>query len=93
MLGKKSGLSYEDVRDRYEIFRARCIDDVAGKKKSKMKTSKSNVKKQRKSPVTRNPLYGVRSKCVINIVPRDTRCKSFSIDKRCKIRVARVRNN
>ena len=22
MIGKKSGLSYEDVRDRYEIFRA-----------------------------------------------------------------------
>ena len=25
MLGKKSKLSYEDVRDRYEHFRARCL--------------------------------------------------------------------
>ena len=27
MLGKTSGLSYEAVRDRYELFRARCIID------------------------------------------------------------------
>jgi len=26
-LGKRSGLTYEDVRDRYEHFRARCSDD------------------------------------------------------------------
>ena len=87
MLGKKSGLSYEDVRDRYEIFRARCIDDVAGKKKSKTrKFQKVTSRKTKKESGCTNPLYGVRSKCVINIVPRDTRCKSFSIDKRCKIR-------
>ena len=80
MLGKKSGLSYEDVRERYEMFRARCIDDIAGKKKNKlMKTMK------RESGCT-NPLYGVRSKCVLSIVPRDTKCKSFSIDKRCKLK-------
>ena len=80
MLGKKSGLSYEDVRERYEMFRARCIDDTAGKKKKKiMKTRK------RESGCT-NPLYGVRSKCVLSIVPRDTKCKSFSIDKRCKLK-------
>jgi hypothetical protein len=87
MLGKKSGLSYEDVRDRYEIFRARCIDDVAGKKKSKTrKFQKVTSRKTKKEKGCTNPLYGVRSKCVINIVPRDTRCKSFSIDKRCKLR-------
>ena len=27
MLGKKSGLSYCDVRERYEHFRARCTDE------------------------------------------------------------------
>jgi len=80
MLGKKSGLSYEDVRERYEMFRARCIDDTEGKKKKKiMKTRK------RESGCT-NPLYGVRSKCVLSIVPRDTKCNSFSIDKRCKLK-------
>lgn len=80
MLGKKSGLSYKDVRERYEMFRARCIDDTEGKKKKKiMKTRK------RESGCTK-PLYGVRSKCVLSIVPRDTKCKSFSIDKRCKLK-------
>ena len=33
MLGKKSGLSYDDVRERYENFRARCLND---KKKTKI---------------------------------------------------------
>ena len=37
MLGKKSNLTYNDVRDRYEIFRARCIDDSAGGRKKEMK--------------------------------------------------------
>ena len=27
LLGKKSGLSYCDVRERYEHFRARCTED------------------------------------------------------------------
>ena len=89
MLGKKSGLSYDDVRDRYEIFRARCIDDTKGKKKTKKNKGKSLKPKSKKKQIEKgctNPLYGVRSKCVITIVPRDTRCKSFSIDKRCKLR-------
>ena len=33
MLGKKSNLSYNDVRVRYEMFRARCLDDKKGTKK------------------------------------------------------------
>ena len=30
MLGKKSGLSYSDVRDRYENFRSRCTNEKPG---------------------------------------------------------------
>ena len=37
MLGKKSGLSYNDVRDRYENFRSRCL------KKSKKEIKKSKI--------------------------------------------------
>lgn len=74
MLGKKSGLSYEDVRDRYEHFRARCLKPRKTKKKSKLEKGCTN------------PLYGVKSKCVINIVPRTKRCKSFKIDKTCKFK-------
>ncbi len=53
MLGKKSNLSYNDVRVRYEMFRARCLDDGKGTKKKKRpkpkreKTRKEIKKKER----------------------------------------------
>jgi hypothetical protein len=78
MLGKKSNLSYEDVKLRYEMFRSRCLS------KSK---KKNTLKKKKKSKVLEKgcvePLYGKKSKCVINIVPKDTKCKTFTIDKKC----------
>ena len=74
-LGKKSNLTYEDVRNRYEIFRARCLEDK-GKKKKKSKKEKGCVK----------PLYGKKSKCVIHIVPKTKKCKTFNIDKKCVIK-------
>ena len=73
MLNKKSGLSYEDVRDRYEHFRARCLID--SNEKTDIKVEKGCTE----------PLYGVKSKCVINIVPRDDRLNSFKIDPKCVI--------
>jgi len=82
MLGKTSGLTYEDVRNRYEIFRARCIDDRKGKKKKKK--SKKVVPKIESGCV--KPLYGVRSKCVLSIVPKTKRCKSFNIDPKCALK-------
>ena len=69
MLGKKSNLSYNDVRDRYELFRARCINDKLGSKKNKK--SKKKLKKKPKEKGCVKPLYeGQKSKCVINIVPK-----------------------
>lgn len=73
MLGKNSGLSYEDVRERYEHFRSRCTKD------NKEVPLDLNVKE--KGCVT--PLYGTKSKCVIRIVPNDTKCETFQIDKKC----------
>ena len=55
MLGKKSGLKYCDVRDRYENFRSRCTE----------------------------PLYGEKSKCIIKIVPKKNRSKTFQMDSKC----------
>lgn len=74
-LGKKSGLKYEDVRERYEHFRARCLTNNETKK-PKTKKEKGCTK----------PLYGVKSKCVLNIVPKNSKKKSLNIDKKCKIR-------
>lgn len=86
MLGKKSNLSYEDVKVRYEMFRSRCLFDKKTKK-SKKKPSKSS--KNKNKPVKEKgcvkPLYGKKSKCVINIVPNTKKCKTFNIDKQCII--------
>jgi hypothetical protein len=70
MLGKTSGLCYEDVRDRYEHFRSRCLENP---KKNKETNYKGCTE----------PLYGVKSKCVLNIVPKDNRRNSFKMDPKC----------
>lgn len=74
MLKKKSGLSYCDVRDRYEHFRARCSSE-------KLKLFK--FKKTRKERGCTEPMYGKKAKCIIKIVPQEKKCKTFQMDKRC----------
>jgi hypothetical protein len=67
MLNKKSGLSYEEVRERYEHFRARCLP-VAPPRDEKGCTE---------------PLYGEKSKCVLKIVPHNVKCETMQIDNKC----------
>lgn len=71
MLKKKSGLSYEEIRERYEHFRARCTLKVKPIKKEKGCTES---------------LYGEKSKCVIKIVPQKQKCNTFQMNKSCKKR-------
>ena len=79
MLGKKSGLSYCDVRETYEHFRSRCTESD-GKKLFKFnKTRKGKSKEQGCTA----PLYGKDAKCVIKIVPEEEKEPSFSVDNRC----------
>ena len=73
MLKKKSNLTYDDVRIRYEHFRARC---------SKSKTSKKL--KRRKETGCLDSLYGLKSKCVIKIVPQESKCETFQMNKKCE---------
>ena len=75
MLGKKSGLSYCDVRERYEHFRARCTDE-------KPKIFKFRKTRKKEKGCT-EPLYGKKAKCVIKIVPQDKKCKTMQIDEKC----------
>ena len=63
MLGKDSGLTYCQVRDRYEHFRSRCTVE-----KPKIFKFKDNKEKG-----CTTPLYGNKSKCVISIVPQKKR--------------------
>ena len=79
MLGKKSNLTYCDVRDRYEQFRSRCV--IENPKIFKYKENFNKTKKKEKGCT--EPLYGKKSKCIINIVPQEKKCKTFNIDKKC----------
>lgn len=73
MLGKKSGLMYCQVRERYEHFRSRCTDEKPGLFKFKAKIEKGCTE----------PLYGKKAKCVIKIVPQEEQCETMQIDKKC----------
>jgi hypothetical protein len=83
--------SYCEVRDLYERFRARC-----GASKSKTKNSESvtrrkgrgrgkGKRKNRGSSETgcTEPLKGIKTKCLIRIVPKTKRAKTFSLDRSC----------
>jgi hypothetical protein len=78
MLNKKSNLSYCDVRERYEHFRARCTDEPPKLFKFKRRLTRKNREKG-----CTEPLYGKKSKCVINIVPQEKRGETIQIDKKC----------
>jgi hypothetical protein len=80
MLHKTSGLSYEQVRDRYEQFRSRCT----------LTPDEPEVHSNRKpeSGCT-EPLVGEKQKCVLNIVPKTKKCTIFNIDRKC-IKTRRV---
>jgi hypothetical protein len=74
MLGKKSNLTYCQIRDRYENFRSRCIIE-------KPKIFDFNKKIKEKGCTI--PLYGNKAKCVLSFVPANKKCKTMKIDKKC----------
>jgi hypothetical protein len=71
MLNKKSGLTYCEVRERYEHFRSRCTVNDPGP---------ANPKKEKGCT---EPLYGKKAKCVIKIVPQEAQCPTLEIDQSC----------
>ena len=78
MLKKKSNLTYCDVRERYEHFRSRCTEENP----ILFKYQKLKTRKQKEKGCT-EPLYGKKSKCIINIVPQEKKGASIQIDKKC----------
>ena len=78
LLGKNSGLSYCDVRERYEHFRSRCTQDAP----KVFDFTKLYRGKTREKGCT-EPLYGKKAKCVISIVPQDVKVPTFSVDDQC----------
>jgi hypothetical protein len=71
MLKKKSGLSYCDVRERYEHFRSRCSQNEIPKP--------INIKEKGCT----EPLYGKKSRCILKIVPQENKGESLQIDNKC----------
>lgn len=76
MLCKKSGLTYDDVRERYEHFRARC--------------SVKKVKTVKEKGCTESLYKGEKSKCIIKIVPQSKKCNTFQMNKSCKKKLVKI---
>jgi hypothetical protein len=76
MLGKDCPISYNEVRERFEMFRARCYHKPEEIKKEK--TIEKTIEKG-----CTNPLYGVKSKVTLHIVPLKKAIKTITIDPRC----------
>jgi hypothetical protein len=75
MLHKKSGLSFEDVRERYEHFRARCKKETEDLVKSFNSFNKNNS--FNKENGCTEPINGQKAKCILKIVPDETKCETF----------------
>jgi len=78
MLDKEIVITYNEVRDRYEHFRARCSEK---EKKADIARKQKNAKKELGCNTS---LHGVKSKCVISIVPKKSKRQNFKMDKKCQ---------
>ena len=87
--------TYCEVRDQYERFRARC--GVSKHKTQKMpKSIKANSARARAGKGSAEkgctePLKGLKTKCLIRIVPKTKRAKTFGFDPSCNCRTPRFR--
>lgn len=79
MLGKKSGLTYNDVRERYEHFRSRCsLSEKDQEEIDRLARSENKIEDG-----CTEPIYGEKAKCVLQIVPQTLKCDTFQIDNKC----------
>jgi hypothetical protein len=74
MLGKESNLSYEQVRDFYEHFRANC--SITNKQKTHTGCDK----------LEHNSSSRIKPKVVIYFVPHDKKIKTTKVHKKCKMK-------
>ena len=83
MLKKKSNLTYCDVRERYEHFRARCVDEKPKVFYKLVNYSEIKTRKNKNEKGCTEPLYGKKARCILNIVPQEEKGQSIQIDKKC----------
>ena len=85
MLGKPEHPSYNTVRDQYENFRSRCLQNPD-------ECLHSVVPPVKEKGCT-EPLYGKKSKCLIRIVPKESPHRTFAMDSACRVRKQKTRQN
>lgn len=87
MLGKPCTLTYKEVKDRYENFRARC---TLKKSPEELVKCARDIKKLKLEKGCTESLYGLKSKCVIVTLPVNDKhkCDSFMMDDRCRLKRA-----
>jgi len=97
MLGKKNVITYEDVRNIYENFRARCSltsptlrGGGRGRGRGRGRGTGSSRTKKRIEGGCTVPVSGMKSQCVLNIVPLSKKNKSMHIHKKCLCRRRRM---
>jgi hypothetical protein len=77
MLKKTIKISYNEVRVRYEHFRARCSE-----KKVAAEIAKEQHEAGKESGCN-SSLHGAKSRCVVYIVPNTSKRTSFRMDAKC----------
>lgn len=87
MLHKKNDLTYEQVKERFEMFRARCLTDPkTGEPSEPVKAITPGAALPENGCI--DPVYGIKSKTVLKIVPQTVKCPSMIIDSKCISRKA-----
>ena len=77
MLDKPQSPPFEEIRDRYEGFRSRCMSDEQKKELLKVQVELGCVR----------PLHnGTKAKCAISIVPYNSVIPNFQVDGNCQAR-------
>jgi hypothetical protein len=94
MLNKKIKISYEEVRDKYEHFRARCNDTNKSNESNENENNENDkkIKNMHKKGCT-IPLTGVKSKCVLRIVPKEKEIETLKISNKCLKKRKTIKNN
>lgn len=77
MLDKTTNHTYQEIRDIYEGFRARCLTP----------TEKEAFRRSQREAGCVNERYvGTKGKCVLRVVPRDTACGTLEVSRNCRVR-------
>jgi hypothetical protein len=96
MLGKSTPISYREMRHTFENFRARCNLQPNATSSTKRKRTQNGGGRQTASDTRLRqgvreggctiPLTGIKSRCVLRIVPAGGSTKTFAVNRRCLCR-------